>query len=238
MNFVRSYSIVPSMMLFLYVAWQCLMCMPHCNDLFGSVDQFASRLMIACVPPHRWTWRSPCWTTTPSAAPTPSAKSPLVTTGMSPGVRKMYSLKKLFFYNFFNFSCQKLQDFWLQFFGMLGHQSRVYSVHFYFICHYIIFALLLYCVTILQVCTVLQQLCPSTQYCIPRSQEIILGKHIPPLKQSPAYLPIPCKTILASGDPLNLQFWQIPNRVIPHLLQHQRKSWDRNCSITASALLN
>ena len=83
---------------------------------------------------------------------------------------------------------------------------------------------LLYCVTILQVCTVLQQLCPSTQYCIPRSQEIILGKHIPPLKQSPAYLPIPCKTILASGDPLNLQFWQIPNRVIPHLLQHQRKS--------------
>ena len=116
MNFVRSYSIVPSLMLFLYVAWQCLMCMPHCNDLSGSVDQFASRLMIACVPPHRWTWRSPCWTTTPSAAPTPSSKSPLVTTGMSPGVRKMYSLKKLFFYNFFNFSCQKLQDFWLQFF--------------------------------------------------------------------------------------------------------------------------
>ena len=83
------------------------------------------------------------------------------------------------------------------FFGMLGHQSHVYSVHFNFICHYIIFALLLYCITILQVCTVLQQLCPSTQYCIPRSQEIILGKHIPPLKQFPACLHIPRKTILA-----------------------------------------
>ena len=88
----------------------------------------------------------------------------------------------------------------------------------------IILFLLYYCIVLQYYRYVLQQLCPSTQYCIPRSQEIILGKHIPPLKQSPAYLPIPCKTILASGDPLNLQFWQIPNRVIPHLLQHQRKS--------------
>ena len=218
-------------MLFLYVAWQCLMCMPHCKDLSGSVDQFASRLMIACVPPHRWTWRSPCWTTTPSAAPTPSAKSPLVTTGMSPGVRKMYSLKKLFFYNFFNFSCQKLQDFWLQFF--LGCWGINHMFILSILTSFAIILFLLYYRYVLYYNSYAHL--HNTVSPGPRKSFLV---NIFPLKQSPACLPIPCKTILASGDPLNLQFWQIPNRVIPHLLQHQRKSWDRNCSITASALLN